>query len=257
LLVTKLSPRRTRLYTRSIVKKLLGAALLLGTFALHATSDVEHPESEFVFARVQFNMTLDALFEREAPWHHDYPYSEDFYLGMIQELTAIHTSHESYQIVELESPDIFHYPFLYFSEPGYMALTDAETDNLREYFNRGGFAMFDDFRGRDLSNLQLQMKKVFPEREMYRLDPDEPIFDSFFSIEELEMPSPYYDGRFLGENAQFWGMQDDQGRLVLIANYNNDFGEFWEWVDRAEMPFEPAALSVRFGVNYLIYSMTH
>jgi hypothetical protein len=43
----------------------------------------------------------------------------------------------------------------------------------------------------------------------------------------------------------------------MIANHNNDFGEYWEWVDRAEMPFEPAALSVRFGVNYLIYAMTH
>ncbi len=239
------------------MKNLFGAVVLLSTFALQGSSDVQHPESEFVFARVQFNMNFDAVLEREAPWHHDYPYSEDFFLGIVRELTGVHTSPMAYQIVELDSPDIFHYPFLYVSEPGYMALTDQETENLREYLDRGGFVMFDDFRGRDLANLQTQMKKVFPEREMFRLGPGEPIFNSFFSIETLEMQPPYSDGRFLGEGAQFWSMQDDAGRLVIIANQNNDFGEYWEWVDRAEMPFQPAALSVRFGVNYLMYALTH
>ena len=52
---------------------------------------------------------------------------------------------------DLDSPEIFKYPFLYFSEPGFMDLTDEEVKNLREYFNRGGFAMFDDFRGRQLA----------------------------------------------------------------------------------------------------------
>ena len=244
-------------YNLRIVKRLLGAAMLLTLFALQGSSDAEHTESEFVFARVQFNMDFEAVFEREAPWHHDYPYSEDFFLGIVRELTAVHTSPEAYEIVQLDSPDIFHYPFLYVSEPGYMALTEQEAENLRDYFDRGGFVMFDDFRGRDLANLQVQMKKVFPERDMFRLDPDQQIFNTFFSIETLDMTSPYYDGRFLGEVAQFWGMQDDNGRLIVIANQNNDFGEYWEWVDRAEMPFQPAALSVRFGVNYLIYAMTH
>ena len=239
------------------MKKLTGVALLLVAFVLQGTADVRQSESEFVFARVQFNMNFEAVFESEAPWHHDYPYSENFFLGIIRELTAVHALADAYQIVQLDSPDIFHYPFLYASEPGYMALTDQEIENLREYFDRGGFLMFDDFRGRDLGNLRAQMEKVFPEREMFQLDPGQPIFNSFFSIESLEMLPPYYDARFLGEGAQFWGMQDDYGRLIMIANQNNDFGEYWEWVDRAEMPFQPAALSVRFGVNYLIYALMH
>jgi hypothetical protein len=55
----------------------------------------------------------------------------------------------------------------------------------------------------------------------------------------------------------FWGMKDDKDRVIIIANADNDLGEFWEWVDRGEMPFKPAAMSVRLGVNYLIYAMTH
>jgi hypothetical protein len=52
-------------------------------------------------------------------------------------------------------------------------------------------------------------------------------------------------------------MKDDHDRWIMVANHNNDFGEFFEWVDRGEMPFQPAAKSVRFAINYLIYAMTH
>ena len=43
----------------------------------------------------------------------------------------------------------------------------------------------------------------------------------------------------------------------MITNDNNDFGEYWEWVDKGQLPFKPAAQSFRLGVNYLIYAMTH
>jgi hypothetical protein len=136
-----------------------------------------------------------------------------------------------------------------------MDLTAKELSNLREYFNRGGFVMFDDFRGRALNNLVMQMKRVFPERGMFRLDVSSPIFNVFYDIDSLDMPAPYMN--FDSGQPTFWGMKDEQDRLILIANADNDFGEFWEWVDRGEMPFQPAAQSVRLGINYLIYAMTH
>ena len=239
------------------MKKFVIAMALVGTFASQAVSDPPDRTAEFLFARLQFTMTWEALGQPEAPWHHDYPYSEDFFLGMVGELTGIHTSREAYQIVKLEDDDIFGYPFAYASEPGFMSLTPRETANLREYFDRGGFVMFDDFRGRDLDRLGTEMKKVYPSREMIRLDVGHPIFRSLYTLDTLEMTPPYYDSRFGGRGPEFWGMEDEDGRLIFIANHNNDFGELWEWVDRGEMPFEPAAKSVRMGINYLMYSMTH
>lgn len=243
------------------MKKLVILAVFLAVFASQGVSDVpKKTGSEFIFARAQFNMSMGPALmrEREAPWHHDYPYAEDLYLNMLQELTSVHTSDESYQIVQLDSRDLFKYPFLYVSEPGFMDLTERELVNLREYFNRGGFMMCDDFRGHDLENLKYQMKRVFPDRDMFRLDITHPIFKNFYEIESLQMDPPYMDRRFGPDPfPQFWGMKDSKGRLQLIANHNNDLGEFWEWVDRGEMPFKPAAMSVRFGVNYLIYAMTH
>lgn len=243
------------------MKKLMILVVFFAVSASQGVSDVpKKSDSEFIFARVQFNMRMSyaLMREREAPWHHDYPFAEDLYLNMLQELTGIHTTDESFQIVQLDSRDIFRYPFLYVSEPGFIDLTPKELVNLREYLNRGGFVMCDDFRGADLDNLKSEMKRVFPDRDMYRLDITHPIFNSFYKIESLKMDPPYMDRRFGPDPfPQFWALNDSKGRLQLIANQNNDLGEFWEWVDKGEMPFKPAAMSVRLGVNYLIYAMTH
>jgi hypothetical protein len=171
-------------------------------------------------------------------------------------VTGVHTNPMAYQIVGLESPEIFKYPFLYFSEPGFWEITDIEAKNLREYFNRGGFAMFDDFRGRALVNLEDQMVRVFPDRRLQRLELPEQVFHTFFDIDSLDMPPPYFN---IGESGKpsFWGMKDEQGRLILVANADNDFGEFWEDIDKGSEALHPAVQSFQFGVNYLIYAMTH
>jgi hypothetical protein len=241
------------------MKKFVVLAAFLFAFASLAVSDVpDKTDSEFVFARVQFNMDGRWIFEyREAPWHHDYPFSEDLFLTVIRELTGIHTTRESYQIVRLDSPEIFKYPWVYISEPGYLDLTPKEVANFRAYLNRGGFVICDDFRGRDLDILRTEMKKVFPDREMFRLDLSHPVFHSFYDIQSLEMEPPYYDARFLGEGPQFWGMNDDKGRLIMVANRNNDLGEFMEDIDHGGKPFKWGALAVRFMINYLVYAMMH
>jgi hypothetical protein len=226
-------------------------------FAGVALSDTPPEGSEFVFARAQFNMTLLALAEREAPWHHDYPFSEDFTLSMLGNVTNTRTTRDSHQIVQLNDEEIFDYPFLYFSEPGYMELTTTEAKNLRDWFNRGGFACFDDFRGVDLDVLRSQLKELFPDRRLYKLDITHPIFHSFYEIDNLDLEPPYYDTRYEGGRPEFWGMDDEEGRLILVANQNNDLGEFFEWVDRGEMDLKPAAKVTKVMVNYLIYAMSH
>jgi hypothetical protein len=239
------------------VKKLLVIAILLVTLAGPAASfDDAEDSAEFVFARVRFDQTLGALLQGEAPWHHDYPYAEDLYLTLIRDFTSVQTAPDDYEIVDLDDDTIFKYPFLYFSEPGFMALNEREERNLREHFNRGGFAMFDDFRGADLQTLARNLKTLFPDREMFRLDIRHPVFNSFYEIDNLEMVPLYTDFRFTG-GPEFWGMEDEDGRLILIANQNNDLGEYWEGLDHASIPFEDAADSVRLGTNYLIYAITH
>ncbi len=243
-----------------MIKRILaGAFILTVLFAGAATPNrVSKEQAEFTFARVEFNLGMRGGINQEGqlPWEHDYPRSEDFFLAMVSQVTGIRTSLEAFEIVSLDSEDIFKYPFLYFSEPGFMELTDEEEENLRQYFNRGGFAMFDDFRGRDLLNLEDQMLRVFPDRRLVRLDLSESVFRSFYDIDTLDMPPPYV--RFdSGGRPSFWGMKDEEGRLILVANADNDFGEYWEDIDRGAEALRPAVQSFQFGLNYLIYAMTH
>jgi hypothetical protein len=242
------------------MKKMVGLLLFLLVYAPEAIPDTtEKQYAEYTFARVQFNMSPQGYRGRnqqgQLPWEHDYPKSEDFFLTMVSQVTGVHSSRDAYEVVQLESKDIFKYPFLYLSEPGYLELTDEEITNLRQYFNRGGFVMFDDFRGDDLQELAVQMKRVFPERDMFRLELNHQVFHSFYEIDSLEMPPPYRN--FNSGDPSFWGMKDEEGRLILAANADNDFGEYWEDIDNGNEVLKPAVQSFRFGVNYLIYAMTH
>ena len=48
-----------------------------------------------------------------------------------------------------------------------------------------------------------------------------------------------------------------KGRTVVAINYNTDVGDAWEYADHPMYPAEMTALAYRYGVNYVIYAMTH
>jgi hypothetical protein len=50
---------------------------------------------------------------------------------------------------------------------------------------------------------------------------------------------------------------DERGRLIVAVNYNTDVGDAWEYADSPYYPEPMTALAYRYGVNYLIYAMTH
>jgi hypothetical protein len=241
--------------------------------AIPALSDWAEPEPQFVFARLQCTNRdswdyWPTYFPNNPPWHHDYPFSDELFIGLVHELTGIHVSPNSYKIVRLDNPEIFKYPFLYLSEPGFLALNDKEIANLGEYIRRGGFIMADDFRTagyisgtNELEVLKYYLKLAVPERELVRLNVSHPIFHSFFDIDTLNMDSPYpIEDRvthvLLGK-PEFWGMMDGHGNLQLIANFNNDIGDFWKYLDLGDKPLKDSARATRLGINYLVYALSH
>ena len=50
-------------------------------------------------------------------------------------------------VVDLDTDDIFNYPWMYAVEVGQWYLSDEQAPKLREYLLRGGFLMVDDFHG--------------------------------------------------------------------------------------------------------------
>lgn len=249
---------------------LLGfVGLFFGLCVFHSrlSSDAQDHDPEFVYARVRYHMTPDAIFVRETPWHHDYHYSDEQFPAIVAEVSSVRTSSMAYQIVDIDSPEIFKYPFAYLCEPGYLQLNDKDVVNLREYLDRGGFLLVDDLRTAayslqtgfgpedDILHFQAEMKKVYPERNFVRLDLSDPVFNTFYKIKSLDMVAPYI---FPGQPpVQFLGLRDPHGNLQMVINDNNDISEFWEWLDRGERSLHDASTSLEFGINYLVYSFTH
>lgn len=195
---------------------------------------------------------------REPPWSHDYPRAERNFMKILEEITAIrpYDGPVGGTILDIGSPDIFKFPVAYMAEAGYWTQTDEEAANLRAYFQKGGFIIFDDFRGGDWMNFEMQMQRVMPEGRLTLLDVTHPIFHSFFDIESLDFVQYY--GR--DQQALFYGMfeeNDPQKRLLLIANFNNDIGEYWEFSDTGWTPIDLSNEAYKFGVNYIVYALTH
>ncbi len=213
--------------------------------------DLVPPPGEFTFVRIKFKTSFFFIPPGyEEPWHHDYPRAENHLVRALREFTNIDASDEGV-ILELDDPRLFKYPFAYICEVGFWSPTDSEAANLREWLERGGFLVVDDFSGgRDWLNFLAQVRRIFPEKRVEPLSLEHPIFHSFFDIDSLD----FYSYRGQG---MFYGLSDDKGRLMMIINVNNDLGEYWEYADLPYMPLSMMNQAFKLGINYIVYAMTH
>jgi len=252
---------------RFLLLTLAGLLASLCVFLPRSLSDAPPQDSEFVYARIRYHMTPGAFMMREAPWHHDYPYGDETLPTILGEVSHVRTGSTSYKIVDIDSPELFRYPFAYLSEPGYMDLNSKDVVNLREYLDRGGFLFVDDFRTADssrqtgggpeddIAHFRRELKKMYPDRDFVRLDLSDPIFNVFYRIKSLEMTPPYI---FPGQHpVEFLGLRDTHGNLQMVLDNNNDISEYFEWIDQGRMSMHDAATALQFGINYAMYAMTH
>ena len=156
-------------------------------------------DGRFTFVRLRYPMaSLEGGFSffgrgrRGPPWAHDYPRAERNLVRILSEITFLNPYLDGSNILSLDDPELYKYPVAYMSEPGYWTLTDAESAALRAYLLKGGFLIFDDFRGRHWINFEAQLARVLPDYRLIQLDASHPIFHSFFEIESLDFVQ-FYD----------------------------------------------------------------
>jgi hypothetical protein len=199
-------------------------------------------------------------------WSMDSPGADCKFMGGIHRLTGL-AVHPNPNMIEVLDDELFKFPYAYIAEPGGMALTKQEAARLREYLLRGGFIHADDFWGRyELSNFEYQMKLVFPEYSFEALTPADSAFHTFFDIDEIiQIPgqgagcspgAPTYE-RSDDPEPRVLGMKDDKGRLLVVATYNSDLGDAWEYMDLPCYPAKYSGQAYRLGLNFMIYSATH
>lgn len=195
----------------------------------------------------------------EPPWAHDYPTADIHMMKIVNDLTTVAPHVDGSNIYQLDDPELMNHPIAYMSEPGFWTVSDSEATGLRTYLLKGGFIIFDDFRGRDWWNLEEQMKRVLPESRFVQLDASHPIFNSFFEIRDLQFLRSYNEGQSEFGYPTYWGIFEDNDpkkRLIAIANRDNDLGEYWEYSDTGTDPVDFSNEAYKFGVNYFIYGLT-
>ena len=213
-------------------------------------------DGRFTFARIRFNpLGGEGGLRRDLKWDHDFPRAERNLMKIVKELSSIRPFMDGGNVFAADDPELHRFPIAYLSEPGFWTVTNAEAAGLRTYLQKGGFLIFDDFFGEHWFNFELQMRKVLPNARIVRLESSHPIFDSFFHITSLDYRHPYF-----GNPSEFHGIFEDNDpskRLMVIVNYNNDIGDYWEWSDAGVMPIELSNEAYKLGVNYLMYALTH
>jgi len=213
-------------------------------------------DTKLTFVRIRYDTGIGGFGRRgsrgELPWAHDYPTADIHLMKILNELTMTSARIDGSNVLSLDDPELFNYPIAYMSEPGFWTASDEEVAGLRNYMLKGGFVIFDDFRGRDMYNLEEQMRRVLPEARWVPLDGTHQIFNSFFEIKNFSFG--YY-----GQETYYGIFEDNDpgGRLMAIAGLNQDLGEYWEYSDTGFVPIDLSNEAYKFGVNYFIYGLTH
>ena len=220
-----------------------------------------YEEGEFAFARLRYRSGGRGF--RGDSWGTDSNKAERVFLTGVRRLTGIHARSVE-QIVDIDSDEIFDWPWLYAVEVGDWELDESQAARLREYLNRGGFLMVDDFHGsREWAAFEYGLHQVFPDRAVVDIEDEDEIFHVLYELDErFQVPGLQYvrSGRTYERDgvAPLWrAVYDEDGRIVVAICHNMDLGDAWEWADEPRYPEPYTALAYRIGINYILYAMTH
>jgi len=220
-------------------------------------------ETEYYFARLAYQSSGWGRRWGGSSWMIDSPKAERQFLQGVRRLTAIHTNSAERYVRPLDA-SLFDYPWIYAVEVGYWTLNNEEAARMREYLLRGGFLMVDDFHGADQwAGFLESIERVFPDRPIVELESADQVFHVLYNVDRtVQVPGIQYlrSGSTYerdGVDPHWRGIYDDKGRLMVVINFNMDLGDAWEWADLPEYPEHWTALAYRFGINYIIYAMTH
>ena len=219
---------------------------------------------EFQFVRLAYSSHgYSRGWGRRQMWQTDWPDAEHHFVRGIGRLTRVAAAEKGRILTPLDE-EIFDYPWIYAVEVGNWYLNDQEAARLRDYLLRGGFLMVDDFHGSwEWSAFMNSMEKVFPDRPVIDIPENDETFHVIYDLDHrIQIPSRMfiYSGVTWekgGITPHWRGIYDDEGRLMVAINFNMDIGDAWEHADWPDYPENMTALAYRFGINYLIYAMTH
>jgi len=217
-------------------------------------------KTEFAFGRLRFRSPMDGGYYSR--WGIDANKSDRQFIAGVRRLTRVH-ARSIEEIIDVDSDEIFDWPWMFAVAAGDWVLSDAQALRLRKFFERGGFMMVDDFHNvREWDSFMAGIRKIFPNPTVVELEDDHPIFHIAYDLtNRVQIPGAnvvHGSGYERGGVTPHWrAVLDDQGRVMIAICFNMDVGDAWEFADDPQYPERFASEAYRLGINYVLYSMTH
>ena len=219
-------------------------------------------DAEFVFGRLRYRSPYDGGRGGMRRWGVDSNRGERQFFMAVRRLSLINIKSIE-QIVNVNEDDVYDYPFLYAVAAGHWVLDDDEAERLGNFFERGGFLVVDDLHNEgEWADFMVGIEQAMPGKEWEELSEDDPIFTVVHSLDRSTQISGFnvVQGRPYERQGYmpYWrAIRDSKGRIVVAAWMNQDLGDAWEYADYPVYPEHLASLAFRFGVNYMVYTLTH
>lgn len=208
-------------------------------------------------------------------WNTDYPGADNNFSVRLMELTRVHVPVDAdrqpnYVVVSLSDPLLFKCPILFMEDVGTAQFSEDEVANLRQYFLKGGFLWVDDFWGSFAwENWSREIGRILPAGEfpIFDIPLTHPIMHALYDVKDyLQVSSLNFwrNGHEVSERGNdsaqvhFRGIQDAQGRLMVMMTHNTDIADTWERETNSPEYFDlfsPRGYAI--GVNVVLYAMTH
>ena len=227
----------------------------------------------FLFCRISFRNQSSGDGDG---WYVDYPRADLNLSFRLSELTKTPISRDAagtinHVLIRLTDPELTACPFIMMSEPGGAYFDDMEAGALRDYLEKGGFLWVDDFWGpRAWANWVGEIAKALPENQypIQDLPLSHELFHVLYDIREFpQIPSIGFwlntGGRTSERGAasaepHARAIFDARGRIMVLMTHNTDFGDAFEREgENREYFVKFAPPGYAFGVNALVYAMTH
>lgn len=247
-------------------------AIERGAYRNPAPAPSDADPAEFVVGRLMFPQARygRALGTGRGDWRRggtawtvDYPEGDRRFARLLERLTTIDVRMLEQPVNLDDDLDPFYWPFLISGLVGAWDLTDAQTRKLREYLLRGGFLLCDSFYGPwEWEGFMEGMNRVFPDRPVVELPDSHPIFHAVYDLSDRpRIPTwqhlPRGGYRNGGDTPHWRAILDDDGRVMVMIAFNNDIADGWQRADEPRYPQEAAGASIRLGVNFAVYALSH
>ena len=229
-------------------------------------------DGSFNFCRIMFDVGGDGDGGR---WSVDYPRADVNLSIRVSELTKTPVSFDpsgepNHLVLRLTDQELFQCPFVMMTEVGAAYFDEAEAAQLRTYLLKGGFLWADDFWGTYAWEIWArELAKVLPPSEypIVDLPSDHPLLRVHFPVAALpQIPSINHWAWSGGTSERgsdsaephLRGIMDRRGRLMVLITHNTDIVDSWEReADDPEYFYRFSVNGYAFGVNVLLYAMTH